>query len=285
MIVVTGATGQLGFELRRILNNAVSGHSRGDSKPAIFLDSKALNLRNPEQIKNVLADLRPTVLINAAAYTQVDKAESEPEIAQEVNVNAPAHMARLAHDLGFRFIHISTDYVFDGRAREPYTEDSPISPQNIYGQTKATGERAVLEALPSALIVRTSWVYSSHGHNFVKTVLRLAKERKYLRVVFDQVGSLTYAHDLAQTLLRARDLSGIYHFSNEGVSSWYDVACAVKRLKNLSLEIEPILTRDYPTPAKRPLYSVLDKSKLKSALNLKIPHWMESLEKCLKEIS
>ena len=278
MIVVTGATGQLGFELQRVL----LGQSR---EPAIFLNSTQLNLRNSEQIKSVIVDLHPTVLINAAAYTQVDKAEGEPEIVRSVNVDAPAHMARLARNLGFRFIHISTDYVFDGKACEPYTENSQINPQNVYGRTKADGERAVLETLPSALIIRTSWVYSRQGHNFVKTVLRLAKERTELRVVFDQVGSLTYAHDLAQTLLKARDLSGIYHFSNEGASSWYDVACAVKRLKNLSLEMEPILTRDYPTPAKRPHYSVLDKSKLKSALNLKIPHWMESLEKCLKEIS
>lgn len=280
MIVVTGATGQLGFELRRLLEG-----SAGNTEPVTFLNSKELDLRETPRIRSVLAEIRPSLLINAAAYTQVDKAESEPETARQVNVEAPKQMARLAREMNFRLIHLSTDYVFDGRACEPYREEAPLAPQCVYGQTKADGEAAVLGELPTALIVRTSWVYSSHGHNFIKTVLRLAKERNEMRVVVDQVGSLTYARDLASAVLAARELSGIYHFSNEGAASWYDVACAVKRLKRLSLAIEPILTRDYPTPAKRPHYSVLDKTKIKSELHMKIPYWMESLETCLKEIS
>ncbi len=276
MIVVTGATGQLGFELQRILSGAV---------PVTFLNSTQLNLRNPAQITSVITELHPSLLINAAAYTQVDKAESEPQIAHQVNCEAPAQMAALARELGFRFIHFSTDYVFDGQADAPYTEDDAVSPQSVYGKSKADGERAILDVLPSALILRTSWVYSSHGKNFVKTVLKFGAENAKMRVVFDQIGTLTYARDLAQMVLEARDLSGIFHYSNEGVGSWYDVACAVKRLKKLTFEIEPILSCDYPTRAKRPRYSVLDKSKLKAAISIKIPHWMESLEKCLSEIS
>ncbi len=280
MIVVTGATGQLGFELRRLIEG-----SGANTESVTFLNSKELDLRETPRIRSVLAEIRPSLLINAAAYTQVDKAESEPEIAHQVNVEAPKQMARLAREMNFRLIHLSTDYVFDGQACEPFREEARLNPQSVYGRTKADGEAAVLGELPTALIVRTSWVYSSHGQNFVKTVLRIAKERNEMRVVVDQVGSLTYARDLASAVLAARELSGIYHFSNEGAASWYDVACAVKRLKRLSLSVEPILTRDYPTPAKRPHYSVLDKTKIKIALNLKIPHWMESLETCLKEIS
>ena len=286
MIVVTGSTGQLGFELHRILAGL------GANAPVTFLSSAELDLRNSTQIKKVIADLRPALFINAAAYTRVDKAESEPQIARQINTEAPAQIATLAREMAFHLIHISTDYVFDGKASRPYTEDDPVCPQSVYGKSKADGERAVLDILPSALILRTSWVYSSHGKNFVKTVLRFADECKTgktvpakMRVVFDQVGSLTYARDLAQTLLAARDLSGIFNYSNEGAASWYDVACTIKKIKGLPLEIEPILTRDYPTDARRPHYSVLDKTKLKTALNIKIPHWQESLEKCLSEIS
>jgi dTDP-4-dehydrorhamnose reductase len=273
MIVVTGATGQLGFELRRLL---------GDS--ATFLDRKELDLADTLALNRKIESLKPSLLINAAAYTAVDKAESEPELARKINVEGPTELAKLGQKMGFRLVHISTDYVFDGTASTPYKETDAVHPQGIYGQTKADAEQAILHEQPEALILRTSWVYSSHGKNFVKTVLRIAQEHKVMRVVFDQIGSLTYAKDLAATILQARELSGIYHYSNEGVGSWYDVACAIKKFRNLSMAVEPILSQDYPTPAKRPHYSVLDKTKIKSALKLQIPHWMESLEKCLKEI-
>lgn len=274
MIVVTGASGQLGHELKKIL---------GDT--ARFLTSQQLNLQNLSAIQSMVEELKPSLLINAAAYTAVDKAESEPDIAKLVNADAPGEMARLAHEKKFRFVHLSTDYVFDGKAYEPYKEDHAVRPVNAYGKSKADGEAAVLKADPKALIVRSSWLYSAHGKNFVKTVLRIAQEKPSIRVVFDQIGSLTSARDLAQVLLKARDLSGIYHYSNEGVGSWYDVACAIRKICKLSMNVEAILTKDYPTPAARPAYSVLNKTKIKTDLNLKIPHWMESLEQCLKELS
>jgi dTDP-4-dehydrorhamnose reductase len=272
MIVVTGATGQLGFELRRIL---------GDR--AAFVDRGQLDLSNVTQAS--VEKLKPTLLINAGAYTAVDKAESEPALARQVNTEGPAVLAQLGQKMGFKLIHLSTDYVFDGSATKPYREDHPLHPQSVYGKTKADGEKAVMQEQPEALIIRTSWVYSSHGKNFVKTVLRLAQEHKVMRVVNDQIGSLTWARDLADAVLQARDLSGIYHYSNEGTGSWFDVASAIKKIRGLSMAIEAIPTKDYPTQALRPHYSVLDKTKIKTALNLNIPHWMESLEKCLKEIS
>lgn len=272
MIVVTGATGQLGFELKRRLG-----------EQATFVDRTGLDLANVTQA--AVEKLKPTLLINAGAYTAVDKAESEKDLAQKINVEGPSRLAKLGQQMGFKLIQISTDYVFDGTASTPYKETDPVHPQGVYGKTKADAEKAVLQEQSDALVIRTSWVYSSHGKNFVKTVLRIAQEHKVMRVVYDQIGSLTYAGDLADAILKAKDLSGIYNYSNEGVGSWYDVTCAIKRFRNLSLAIEPILSAEYPTPAKRPHYSVLDKTKIKSALKLQIPHWMESLEKCLKEIS
>jgi dTDP-4-dehydrorhamnose reductase len=272
MIVVTGATGQLGFELKRLL---------GDK--AQFVDRRELDLANVSTA--AVEKLKPTLLINAAAYTAVDKAEIEPDLARKVNTEGPATLAKLGQKLGFKLVQLSTDYVFDGTAKTPYKETDKVNPQGVYGKTKADGEKAVLQEQPGALIIRTSWVYSSHGKNFVKTVLRIAQEHKVMRVVNDQVGSLTYAGDLAAAVLQARDLSGIYNYSNEGVGSWYDVTCAIKKFRGLAMTVEPITTAQYPTPAKRPLYSVLDKTKIKSALQLHIPNWMESLEKCLKEIS
>jgi dTDP-4-dehydrorhamnose reductase len=274
MTIVLGASGQLGWELHRILGNE-----------AKFLNRTSVDLNQPAKVVEALRALKPSCVINAAAYTAVDQAESERDTAFRVNSESPGYIAELAQSEKFKFIHISTDYVFSGESQHPYREDEPPKPINVYGESKLEGEKRITEANPNALILRTSWVYSAHGKNFVKTVLRLAIEKPSIRVVEDQIGSLTWAADLARTLLRAGDLSGIYNFSNEGISSWYDVAQAVRVLKKLPLEILPIPSTQYPTPARRPKFSLLDKTKIKNELGIKIPHWMESLEKCLKELS
>ncbi len=274
MIVVTGANGQLGFELKRILR-----------EKAIYLTRNDFDLETPDLFEGVLRDLRPTYLINAAAYTAVDKAETELEKANLINAKAPARLAELSRKLSFKMIHVSTDYVFNGRSCYPLTENTDIDPQNAYGKSKAAGELEILKGNSDALILRTSWLYSSHGHNFVKTVLRMGKERKNMNVVADQIGSLTWAADLAGAIVTAKDEKGIFHFSNEGVCSWFDVASAIKHLTKLEIDINPISTSQYPTPARRPAFSLLSKEKFKDCFAIKIPHWMESLEKCLNELS
>jgi len=274
MIVVVGASGQLGFELRRQITS-----------DAVFLGRPEFDLDNLDQATKSIELLKPSLLINATAYNQVDKAENETQKARHINVEAPARLAEVARKLSSRMIHVSTDYVFDGTSTTPYKETDVTHPLGAYGQSKLNGEKAVLANHPQALVVRTSWLYSSHGQNFVKTVIRLDQEKKNMRVVNDQIGSPTWAKDLAAALLKGRDLAGLFHYSNEGAVSRYDFACAVKKLKNLNLAIEPIATSEYPTPAKRPHYSVLNTNKIKSALNISIPHWMESLEKCLNEQS
>ncbi len=274
MTVVFGASGQLGSELRRILPEG-----------AIFADVAEVDFTDLDGLTSAVREMKPTLLINAAAYTAVDKAESERELAFQVNCAAPQRLAELASLMKFKLIHVSTDYVFNGQSAAPYEEFQDTDPLNVYGESKAEGEKAVTEACPQALIVRTSWVYSSFGKNFVKTVLRVAAEKKGMNVVNDQVGSPTWAADLAKVLLTARDLEGIFHYTNEGVASWYDVAFAVKYFNKLDFPLLPIASDDYPTPARRPRMSLLSKTKIKGSLGIKIPHWMESLEKCLKEMT
>lgn len=273
MIFVTGANGQLGNELKRILPEAT------------FLDRETLDLSNMSIVESFLKNNKISLLINAGAYTQVDKTESDKELALKVNSEAPSLMARYSLEKKFKLIHFSTDYVFNGNSSTPYNENDFVDPVNFYGQTKQNGEAGVLLHNPESLIIRTSWVYSTYGKNFIKTILKFGAEREILNVVFDQVGTLTSAKDLAEITLKARELSGIFHFSNEGVSSWYDVAHEIKRRKKIKANIVPILSQDYPTPAKRPHYSVLDKSKIKNDLGINIPHWTESLEICLKNLS
>lgn len=274
MIYVTGANGQLGNELRRKLGSK-----------ATFLSREELDLGNPESVETFLKSTKIDLLINAAAYTQVDKAESERHLSLAINSTAPRLMSRYSREKKFKLIHFSTDYVFNGAAYTPYKESDATSPVNFYGQTKLGGENGILEENPTSLVIRTSWVYSSFGKNFIKTILKFGAERDSLNVVYDQVGSLTSAADLADVTLKSRELEGIFHFSNEGVSSWYDVAFELKKMKKFKADILPILTHQYPTPAKRPHYSVLDKAKIKSALDIKIPHWTESLSLCLQELS
>lgn len=274
MIYVTGADGQLGNEIARQLGNK-----------AEYLNRSKLDLENNEEVRNFLASTKIDLLINTAAYTKVDLAETNQKQAELLNCELPALFAETAKNKNFKLIHFSTDYVFNGKKSTPYNESDATDPLNFYGKSKLMGEEAVMSANPDALILRTSWVYSKFGKNFIKTILTKGMQEQELRVVFDQIGTLTYASDLAQTALAARDLSGIFHYSNEGVSSWYDVAHVLKKSRNLSAKIKPILSKEFQTPVSRPQYSVLDKSKIKSALNLTIPHWMESLEICLKEIS
>jgi dTDP-4-dehydrorhamnose reductase len=276
MIYVTGVNGQLGHEFRK----------NPKLKDAVFLDRLQLDLSDSKQVEIFLKEKKITGLINAAAYTQVDKAETERELCTTINAEVPALMARYAEEKNFKFIHFSTDYVFNGRGNSPYVETDSTDPVNFYGKSKRIGEEAIIKNNPSAFILRTSWVYSSHGKNFLKTILRLASEKPSLNVVSDQIGTPTWAHDLSVVTLSAleQDLSGIFHFSNEGVTSWYEFAIEILKLKNLKTSMSPITTAEYPTPAKRPSYSVLDKTKIKSALNIKIPHWTESLHQCVQEL-
>jgi dTDP-4-dehydrorhamnose reductase len=274
MIYVTGANGQLGNELKKKLGSN-----------AVFLTREMLDLQNHASVENFLKTTEIELLINAGAYTQVDKAEEEREVSASINEITPKIMARYSREKKFKFIHFSTDYVFNGTGPTPYKESDNTDPVNFYGETKLRGEKAILEENPHSLVIRTSWVYSAFGKNFIKTILKFGSERDSLNVVYDQIGSLTNAGDLAEVTLKARELSGIYHFSNEGVSSWYDVAFELKKQKKFKASISPILSHQYPTPAKRPHYSVLDKAKIKNALGIQIPHWTESLSLCLKELS
>jgi dTDP-4-dehydrorhamnose reductase len=274
MIYVTGANGQLGSELRQKLG-----------PKAVFLNRDQLDLSDIGAVERFLKQTKIELLINAGAYTLVDKAETEQKLALIINSETPKLMSKYSREKKFKLIHFSSDYVFNGNNFLPYVETDLLDPVNFYGKTKLEGERGVLEENPESLILRTSWVYSSFGKNFVKTVLRIAAERDQLNIVFDQVGTLTFAQDLADTTLKARELSGIYHYSNEGVSSWYDVAIEIRRIMKLKTTIMPILSHEYPTPAKRPHYSVLNKNKIKQALGISIPHWTESLEICLQKPS
>lgn len=273
MIYITGANGQLGSELRLKL---------GDK--AIFLSRNELDLSSETSVESFLQNTNLSLLINAGAYTQVDNAESERELALTINSKVPKMMARYAKKKNFKLIHFSTDYVFDGQSNVPYKETDHVSPINFYGQAKLDGEVGITQENEDALIIRTSWLYSTFGKNFIKTILKFGAERDKLNVVYDQVGTLTSVELLADVVLKAQELKGIYHFANEGVSSWYDVAVELKRIKGFKADIMPILSHEYPTPAKRPNYSVLNKNKIKDALGITIPHWTESLELCLKKI-
>lgn len=274
MIYVTGADGQLGNELKKKLGNQ-----------AIFLSRSKLHLGDETALESFLESTEISLLINAGAYTQVDKAEIERSLATSINHTAPMLIARYSKKKNFKLIHFSTDYVFNGVSHIPYTETHATDPVNFYGVTKLAGEKAVLEENPKNLVIRTSWVYSNFGRNFVKTILKLGSEKDSLNIVYDQIGTLTSASDLADITIKARELEGIFNFSNEGVTSWYDVAFELKRISNFKAEINPILSEQYPTLAKRPHYSVLDKSKIKNALDIRIPHWTESLNLCLQSQS
>lgn len=280
-ILVTGANGQLGKELRDLAS----------SQPQyefLFLSREDLPIHHFELVRNMFTSFRPDYCINCAAYTAVDKAEQEAGLAQLVNAESVGILAAVsaAHDC--RFIHVSTDYVYGGDASEPYTEDSPTGPSSVYGQTKLEGEQAAIKNDPLSVIIRTSWVYSYYGNNFVKTMMRLMKDRKEISVVNDQKGSPTWAADLAAFILNIISQSqwhqGIYNYSNDGEITWYDFALEIKRLIAADCIIHPIPSSAYPTPAKRPAYSVLNKQKIKLVFGVDPENWKNSLEKCISQL-
>ena len=272
---MVGSNGQLGSELRARL-----------SSEADYKDHSSLDITNETAVENFFKENRYDTVINCAAYTAVDKAEDDKEAADRVNRVGPALLAKYGRNI----IHISTDYVFDGTAHTPYCETDHTNPQSVYGSTKLAGEIAVLHEAQTAAIIRTSWLYSAHGNNFLKTMRRLGAERESLGVIFDQIGTPTYAGDLADAIVsilpQMKNVNKeIYHFSNEGVSSWYDFAVAIMALSNIKCKIEPIETKQYITRATRPPYSVLNKSKIKKDFGISIPHWMDGLRRCISHIS
>ncbi|MCW8310763.1 dTDP-4-dehydrorhamnose reductase [Sphingobacterium sp. InxBP1] len=278
-IVITGASGQLGSELRELLP--------GSEKECYFLDRKQLPLDQTELIQDILGMYQPDLIIHAGAYTAVDQAEDEPGLANLVNHLACEEIAQYCRLHGAKLIAVSTDYVFDGNSAVPLKEDAPTGPVNVYGQTKLAGEKAIQKWCAEAIIIRTSWVYSSFGKNFVKTMCRLMAERDEVRVINDQIGSPTYAADLAKAILKIADSpnwqAGIYHYSNEGEISWYDFAVVIRDIRSFDCKVTPIPTTAYPTPAKRPQYSLLDKAKIKAAYAVEVPDWKSSLMRMLDE--
>ena len=274
MWLVTGADGQLGTELKRLL---------GDD--AVYVDRAELDISDEDAVRRFFETRSFKGVINCAAYTAVDKAEDEPEAAEMANHLGAKWLAKY----GKCIIHISTDYVFDGVHHVPYVEDDLTNPVSVYGKTKLAGERSVMEYAETAIIIRTAWVYCAHGNNFVKTMLRLGKERQSLNVVCDQIGSPTYAGDLAAAIVAILPQmqlgqKALYHYTNEGVCSWYDFAVAIMEMAGLSCEVNPIGSDGYPTKAKRPYYSVLNKAKIRRDFNVKIRHWREALAYVLKQM-
>lgn len=283
-ILVTGANGQLGSEIRNLASNYNN---------FIFTDVNNLDITNINDVEIFFASHPIDYIINCAAYTAVDKAESNYNSANLINVIGVKNLVALSQKYSLKLIHISTDYVFDGTNHKPYVETDATNPGSVYGKTKLEAEKIILNSAIKSIIIRTSWLYSSFGNNFVKTMIRLGSEKNELNVIFDQVGTPTYAFDLAKTILDIINQStknkntfsqGIYHFSNQGVCSWYDFAIEIMELANINCKINPIESKDYPTPAKRPFYSVLNKSKIQNTFNISIPYWKDSLRQCIKKI-
>jgi len=278
-ILVTGANGQLGNSLRRI-------QATYANCVFFFTDIDTLDICDKKQLSDFVQSNKIRYILNCAAYTAVDKAEDDRENCMRINRDAIRYIGEVATAEGLKVIHISTDYVFDGTQTRPYREDDPTNPVSVYGQSKLEGEIALQHACPDAVIIRTSWLYSEYGANFVKTMLRLGKERKEINVVCDQTGTPTYAEDLAVAMMTIVEhqpfIPGICHFSNEGVCSWYEFAAKIMELAGLDCMVHPIQTREYPTRAIRPAYSLLDKGKIKTTFHIQIPPWEESLDKCLK---
>ena len=291
MILVTGSHGQLGQCFQQIA-------AQHPKKLFIFNDFDELDITDRKAVLRFFEARRVAKIqwcINCAAYTAVDKAETEPDRAQRINVTGAKNLAAACAARDIPFVQISTDYVYHNQQNTPFREGDPTSPKSVYARTKLAGDLAALRANPLTMVIRTSWVYSPFGHNFVKTMLRLGAEKPTLNVVYDQIGTPTYAPDLAEAIwhiisqvdnmrIEPEEVAGIWHYSNEGVTSWYDFAQAIFELKNLPCRLSPIETRDFPTPAKRPPFSVLNKTKIKAAFGLDIPHWRASLQRCLAEL-
>jgi len=284
VVLIAGGSGQLGQSLQFI----------ADKYPEIkfqFLSSSELNISDKENCKTVFSELKPDFCVNAAAYTAVDKAESEPEKATLINVGGAKNLAETCKDFNVTLIHISTDFVFDGNKTTPYTEKDVANPKGVYGQTKLDGEKAVKAVLEAHFIIRTSWLYSQFGNNFMKTMIRLGREKDSLSIVSDQIGTPTNAVDLATAIAKIikkaenlreqknelKSLYGLYHFSNEGQCSWFDFAKKIFEINKIEIDLKPIPTSGYPTPAERPKYSVLDKSKIKTNFGLEINNWEDSI--------
>ncbi|MEI6410076.1 MAG: dTDP-4-dehydrorhamnose reductase [Bacteroidota bacterium] len=288
MILVTGADGQLGQCFRQL-----AAHHK--SERFLFVGSSLLDITKKRAVRKYFETNNITACINCAAYTAVDKAQTEPLLARKINITGAKNLAEACAAKGIPMVHFSTDYVYHNKQNTPFKETDPVSPKGVYARTKLSGERAALLANPLTMVIRTSWVYSEFGNNFVKTMLRLGRERSSLNVVFDQIGTPTYAMDLAALVLdilnRLEDetfpphtIAGIWHYSNEGVTSWYDFAKAALEIKQVRCKVSPIESKGYPTPAQRPPFSVLNKGKIKAAFGLEIPHWRESLKRCLEKI-
>jgi len=285
-VLITGSRGQLGSEIKELASDY-------ENLDFVFKDLPELDICDAETLTTIISDQHINAVINCAGYTAVDKSEENPEIAEQVNAKGVLNLVNALKKVDGKLIHISTDYVFDGNHSQPYKESDPVRPIGVYGETKRAGELAVLNSSIDAIVIRTSWLYSVYGNNFVKTMLRLGSEKENLGVIFDQVGTPTNASDLAKTCLNilldesSENISmkgKIYHYSNEGVTSWYDFAKAIMELGSLDCKVRPIQTRDYPTPAKRPHYSVLNKSKIKIDFNIQIPYWRDSLYKCIEKL-
>lgn len=278
-ILVTGCNGQLGNEIQLLEKNY-------PQYTFFNTDVQELDITDTNAIEKFVEDNHIDGIINCAAYTAVDKAESDEALCTKLNAEAPAYLANASEKQGGWMIHVSTDYVFNGTNHIPYTEECETQPCGVYGKTKLVGEFNVLKFCKRAVIIRTAWLYSTFGNNFVKTMLKLGTEREALKVVFDQIGTPTYAADLAHTIMQVIEkgiIPGTYHFTNEGVTSWYDFTIAIHRIAGIkSCKVQPIHTSEYPTPAMRPHYSVLDKTKIKQTYGIEIPHWEESLNTCIQ---
>lgn len=282
-ILVTGAKGQLGCEMQRL--GMVSPNNY------FFTDVAELDITDAQAVMNAVKAASIDVIVNCAAYTNVDKAESDEATAELINATAVGNLARAMKEVGGTLFHVSTDYVFGCDGNTPRTEGMPLNPLGVYGRTKLHGEQAILESGCKAIIIRTAWLYSEFGNNFLKTMMRLTAEKEQLNVVFDQVGTPTYAGDLALAIFSIIEAGvyegneGIYHFSNEGVCSWYDFAVEIANVAgNTACRINPCHSSEFPSPVTRPSYSVLDKTKIKNTFDIDIPHWRESMEYCIKRI-
>jgi dTDP-4-dehydrorhamnose reductase len=285
-VLITGSNGQLGSEIRELA-------AKYKKLDFVFKDIPGLDICNFNLLQLFIVENNINAVINCAAYTAVDKAEEETIIAKKVNYEGVLNIVNALQAVNGKLIHISTDYIFDGNHFLPYKESDPVSPIGVYGETKRAGELAVINSDLDSIVIRTSWLYSAYGNNFVKTMLRLGNEKESLGVIFDQVGTPTYARDLAKTCLdilcgdssvNISKNGNLYHFSNEGVTSWYDFAISIMELGGVNCKVKPIQTKDYPTLAKRPQYSVLNKSKIKIDFKIQIPYWKDSLKECIDKI-
>lgn len=281
-ILITGANGQLGNEMRLL-----AGENEGYNY--FFTDVAELDICDERAVMDFVACHQIDIIVNCAAYTAVDKAEDNQELCNRLNAVAPGFLAKAVATRNGYLVQVSTDYVFDGTAHIPYKEDQPTCPNSVYGVTKLAGEKEALKYCSNTMVIRTAWLYSTFGNNFVKTMIRLGKEKESLGVIFDQIGTPTYARDLAAVIFAAINkgiVPGIYHFSNEGVCSWYDFTKAIHRLAGITAcHVKPLHTEDYPTKAVRPHYSVLDKTKIKETYGVEVPYWMDSLAECIEKLA